>query len=652
MLGPSSKDGTQESGDSGVSDGRVSRPMVGTTETVVPVVETVSTVDDNERHGGLNVAAAPAAARPPPRTQATREIIPSRTRTKEVATTEPPRQRRKTKSTTPCCDCTRHSTCTSLGAKGRPGCACLLAKRKCSGCACFRRCRNKRSLLPKAAADRQTGSTLRAYFPSQAADANPAGDLLTQPPDPQGHGDPERAADSTPAAATPTAATPPAPSQGSGDDDTDTDDEDEPTNEPAATRRPNAADIGDPFVPALPGDHTGGPQDAEERPIERKDPGADRPGFEPVPADKLLEAVYGDWPHQNDGRHLDGGVEGDATWQRRWRRIADLSTTHYAVPKGNVGRRFVNTLAKEFDGVRARTWNSERPLVFVAVVLQTTPGVKRSRDIRRRLGHRMDLWYQGKFTALVDDTETEVQSRHGSHPVQDDETKARAFNSKVLSGRIRPAVRNLTSRDQGGVLQPDDACTKTGQPVLEVLRGKHPPMRDPAPDLEDPDRGSFEPYPSLPEPVPVEITGDVVEKVASKLSGAAGPGGTDAIDLRNWLLRHGAESEFLRNSLASIAEWLANESPPWAAYRALMACRLVALDKSPGVRPVGIGEVYRRLLAKCVLEAVGHQATAAAGNLNLCAGLPAGIEGAIHAVRQEMDGPPIPPACAPRAKSL
>jgi hypothetical protein len=136
----------------------------------------------------------------------------------------------------------------------------------------------------------------------------------------------------------------------------------------------------------------------------------------------------------------------------------------------------------------------------------------------------------------------------------------------------------------------------------------------------------------------------VVEKVASKLLGGAGPAGTDAVDLRNWLLRFGAESEYLRNSLASIAEWLANESPPWAAYRALMACRLVALDKSPGVRPVGIGEVYRRLLAKCVLATVGHKAMGAAGNLNLCAGLPARIEGAIHAVRQEMDSPPVPPA--------
>jgi hypothetical protein len=65
-----------------------------------------------------------------------------------------------------------------------------------------------------------------------------------------------------------------------------------------------------------------------------------------------------------------------------------------------------------------------------------------------------------------------------------------------------------------------------------------------------------------------------------------------------------------------------------------MAGRLVALDKEPGTRPVGIGETYRRLMAKCLLLAIGHQAATACGNYNLCAGLKAGIEGAVHAVRE------------------
>ena len=79
---------------------------------------------------------------------------------------------------------------------------------------------------------------------------------------------------------------------------------------------------------------------------------------------------------------------------------------------------------------------------------------------------------------------------------------------------------------------------------------------------------------------------------------------------------------------------MANYSPPWAAYRALMAFRLVTPDKRPGVRPVGIGETLCRDIAKLVMMAVGDQAKTAFGNLQLCAGLEAGIEGETHAIYQ------------------
>ena len=66
--------------------------------------------------------------------------------------------------------------------------------------------------------------------------------------------------------------------------------------------------------------------------------------------------------------------------------------------------------------------------------------------------------------------------------------------------------------------------------------------------------------------------------VASKLSGAAGALVVEAMKLRNRLLRFGCVSEEFRVVVASLADWMANSSPPWAAYRALIACRLVALE--------------------------------------------------------------------------
>jgi hypothetical protein len=80
-------------------------------------------------------------------------------------------------------------------------------------------------------------------------------------------------------------------------------------------------------------------------------------------------------------------------------------------------------------------------------------------------------------------------------------------------------------------------------------------------------------------------------------------------------------------------EWLSNESPPWAAYRALMCRRLVALDKQPRVRPVAIREIWHQCIAKGNLTGSGAQAKGASGSIQLCAKLEAGIKGALHAVR-------------------
>lgn len=130
-----------------------------------------------------------------------------------------------------------------------------------------------------------------------------------------------------------------------------------------------------------------------------------------------------------------------------------------------------------------------------------------------------------------------------------------------------------------------------------------------------------------------------METVAHKLSGAAGPSGVDAADFKHILLRFGRESQILREELAKLTNWLANDQhPPYTAYRALMANRLVALDKNPGVRPVGIGEITRRLMAKCVIAVTGEECTLACGNFNLCAGLSAGIEGACHVMHDFWDG--------------
>ena len=109
---------------------------------------------------------------------------------------------------------------------------------------------------------------------------------------------------------------------------------------------------------------------------------------------------------------------------------------------------------------------------------------------------------------------------------------------------------------------------------------------------------AFEEYDEVPKTVSLNFTEDDVTWVTSKLSGAAGALGAEVIEPRNWLLHFGCASEELMFVVSRIADWMANSSPPWAPYCALISCRLVALDKRPGARPVGIGETLRRALSK------------------------------------------------------
>ena len=150
--------------------------------------------------------------------------------------------------------------------------------------------------------------------------------------------------------------------------------------------------------------------------------------------------------------------------------------------------------------------------------------------------------------------------------------------------------------------------------------------------MENPRCIAFEEYRKVPETVPLEFMEGDVTCVASKLFGAAGMLGGEAIELRNWLLRFGCVCEELRVVVARLADCMAKSSPPWDAYLALMACFLVVLDKRPGVCPVGIGGTLRRALAKLVMRAYGDQAKTVCGNMQLCAGLKSGIEGETHTV--------------------
>ena len=179
----------------------------------------------------------------------------------------------------------------------------------------------------------------------------------------------------------------------------------------------------------------------------------------------LLQGVYGDFPHQYDGSHLDWGIADAALWQRCWRWLAAQSVIWYATPSGAVWRRFTAILAAEWWGFLVSSWNSKRPLVFAHVVQTKMLGVRRAREIWARLMRRMDLWERGLRAGLVGNADVEGAAREGraaSGGEEEDEAVSKSYHHTMMSSKLRQAVQLATNREGGRCLLPDDQCTKSG----------------------------------------------------------------------------------------------------------------------------------------------------------------------------------------------
>ena len=67
---------------------------------------------------------------------------------------------------------------------------------------------------------------------------------------------------------------------------------------------------------------------------------------------------------------------------------------------------------------------------------------------------------------------------------------------------------------------------------------------------------------------------------------------------------------------------------------AYLACRLVPLDKKPGLRPIGVGEVLRRIAGKVVMSVTREDVKESCSEVQMFAGHEAGCEAAIHAMKE------------------
>jgi len=201
----------------------------------------------------------------------------------------------------------------------------------------------------------------------------------------------------------------------------------------------------------------------------------------------------------------------------------------------------------------------------------------------------------------------------------------------MSQGKVNAALRLLSDREDNGVLSLNETITEEGPTVRNILKEKHPnaqPLHQQA--VVSSEEANPEVHPVLFE----RITGATIRSVALQLSGSAGPSGVDAEGWRRLCVSFNSASKDLCNSIALLTRRLCTECVDPTSLDAFIACRLIPLDKNPGVRPIGICECLTRLVGKAVLTVVRpYIRREVTGALQLCAGQEAGVEAAIHTMR-------------------
>ena len=214
---------------------------------------------------------------------------------------------------------------------------------------------------------------------------------------------------------------------------------------------------------------------------------------------------------------------------------------------------------------------------------------------------------------------------------QNNKALPRTFSNLMFEGKTNAVLHLLTEQHRGSILPLNSIVPSNGSEfhtVLDILKNKHPAGQAVHPNT------IIQPHANLPNTHPVifdRIDASAIRSAALHTKGAAGPSGIDAHGWRMCTTFKSVSSN-LCHSLALLARRLCTEFVDPHSLAPLMACRLIALDKNPGVHPIGIREVVRRIIAKAILFVIWEDIQEVAGSVKLCTGQVTGAEAAVHAM--------------------
>ena len=309
-----------------------------------------------------------------------------------------------------------------------------------------------------------------------------------------------------------------------------------------------------------------------------------------------------------------------------YEKIIQWRKNLFKLPTGKSGKDFISELTFWLE-----TFNSQENLnciamkvfmILPALLLQKPSKNSKSKDHSERLEKRLKLWKTGNFEDLLREGQ-EIQKRLLASKQKHNKDKAKVFSNLMLQGKVTAALKMLSQEEIG--------VHEVNEQVIRDLKEKHPDAQ------EIPSETLYQgPINKVLPTYFDEIDEEMVLRAITRTKGAGGPSHMDAELYRHILTskKFKKENKELRNQIAKFAKLLATKCVDPHTLESYVACRLIPLDKNPGVRPIGVGEILRRVVGKCIGWVLKDDIQDCAGPLQVATGLQSGAEAAIHAMRE------------------
>ena len=311
----------------------------------------------------------------------------------------------------------------------------------------------------------------------------------------------------------------------------------------------------------------------------------------------------------------------------------------FKVPTGKAGNQFVeemNKLLLAFANKSAMEDIALKTLMLMpAMLLQKPYSQSKSSYHTKCLKDRMSDWKQGNLDKLLEEGRTIQQRKHTTTKSnKKNESLARQCANYLEQGNVKSALRLLSncSNSSKGSL-PLSQTLDDGTTVKQRLLQLHPIAQPVLAEAVTTRMPATPTHPVIYE----EIDGNLIKSVTLKINGSAGPSGLDSAAWKRACCSFGRFSVDLCDAISRVARKISATIIDPDSISALLASRLIALDKCPGIRPIGVTEVLRRIISKAVLKAVTPDVQQAVGGIQLCIGQANGCEAGVHLMRKLYD---------------